>query len=80
MSVDDLIRSATKIKFRPGDVVVLEHPGRLSVKHAENIRKCWEESLPGVRLIVLEEGMTLKAVFSRESGVTPDHIIGDSHG
>jgi hypothetical protein len=52
--------------IRQGDVLVIEHPGILSQAEIENVLLTAERCLPGVRVLVLEEGM--KACLLRPEG------------
>jgi hypothetical protein len=44
--------------MRPGDVLVLEHPGHLSVQGRRNVEESVRAIVPaGIQVVVLEEGM-----------------------
>lgn len=51
-----------RLELKPGDVFVLSVPRELSNEEARIIRKQWDDNMPGVKLIVLSEGMTLGVV------------------
>lgn len=46
--------------IREGDVLVLEHPGHVSYDGIINIREGVADVLPGVKVLILEEGMKAK--------------------
>jgi hypothetical protein len=43
--------------IQTGDVLVLEHPGELSQDGIRNIWTAASNALPGIKVLVLEEGM-----------------------
>lgn len=54
-----------KLELKPGDVLVLHHPGRLRESHVAYLREQMTKIYLDCKAIVLEEGMSL-AVLTRD--------------
>lgn len=64
-----------RVQFRPGDVLVLHHPHRLSIAQRKHIRQHLELMFPDNKILVLEEGMRL-TVAGPEPVADKPHISG----
>lgn len=51
------------LKCQPGDTLVLRSTGRLHMEDCERIQQHFEHIFPGLKAIVLKDGMTLDGVI-----------------
>lgn len=51
------------IEVQPGDVLILKHPGRLAGGKADAIRVEVAALLPGVKVLILDDGLALDSVL-----------------
>ncbi len=52
----------TSVSLRPGDVVVIMSPNRLSEQGYQRLSESVKRHFPGHEMVILEEGMTLGVV------------------
>ena len=65
--VEDVIAGVQTLRFQPGDVVALLCPYRLSGEHRERLAEQLRGAITqDVKIIILEEGMTLARVTVEE--------------
>jgi hypothetical protein len=57
------IQSATRLRVRPGDKIVLSFEGELSDDEIAQIKQQAEIALPGVKALILSGGISLRAVL-----------------
>lgn len=55
------IESIKKIDVQEGDVLVLTTERRISADQFQRLKETFREALPGIRLLMAENGITLKA-------------------
>lgn len=70
MAIDQIELAIQSFRPESGDVLVFRTPGLLSHRTMENIRASVARVLPGVKAMVLEEGMTLD-VLRNDDGPLP---------
>lgn len=56
----EIVERLKVAKLEPGDVLVLEYPGILTIERANTIKHYVESVFEGHRCVVLQGGMTLK--------------------
>jgi aminoglycoside phosphotransferase (APT) family kinase protein len=50
------------LNVKPGDKIVLRHPGHLSSPDYEHLKRCFHEMFPNNQCLVLEESMKIEVV------------------
>jgi hypothetical protein len=66
-SVEEVITAVQTLTLKPGDIVALMFGGRLSATAAAHIRADLRSVFPeSVKVLILEEGMTLARVTVQE--------------
>ena len=71
MSID-LDFTIAKLELKPGDIVVLKFPQRLSHEQMMHVREYWKTICPSVKALILESGAEItlltKAELERQLG------------
>lgn len=51
------------IEVQTGDVIVINYPGRIGVSGVDRLRAQFDKILPGVKFLVLDEGMKVDCLL-----------------
>ena len=64
-----------RLNLAPGDALVIECAQHLNLQQVDRIKSCVESGLPGVRVLVLDGGLTLRALIGAPEAQTADTLL-----
>lgn len=73
---EDGVERVQILRIRPGDILILFHPGRLSQESVDRIKSRVETLVgPGIESMILSEGMTATVLRPEEPEILPTRKI-----